>query len=92
MSAGQYLWTKITFSDGKVAYSVARQGINGSKGDKGDTGSVASCTGAGTGNAVTSIDINGSKVLTYHKDASFVKTAGLKYDSNNHSISLEIGR
>ena len=28
-SPGQYLWTKITFSDGKVAYSVARQGANG---------------------------------------------------------------
>ena len=32
---GNYLWTKTTFSDGKVAYGVARQGI---KGDTGDTG------------------------------------------------------
>lgn len=35
---GGYLWTKTTFSDGKVAYGVARQGANGGKGDKGDTG------------------------------------------------------
>ena len=36
---GKYLWTKTTFSDGKVAYGVAKQG---SKGDKGDTGIPAS--------------------------------------------------
>ena len=35
---GQYLWTKITYSDGSVAYSVARQGQNGATGPKGDTG------------------------------------------------------
>lgn len=29
VSAGNYLWTKVTYSDGKTAYSVARQGING---------------------------------------------------------------
>ena len=38
---GQYLWTKLTYSDGSVSYSVARQGhdgATGAKGDKGDTG------------------------------------------------------
>nr|UVX93133.1 MAG: hypothetical protein [Bacteriophage sp.] len=35
---GQYLWTKLTYSDGSVAYSVARQGQNGATGAKGDTG------------------------------------------------------
>lgn len=35
---GGYLWTKTTFSDGKEAYSVARQGANGSKGDTGPQG------------------------------------------------------
>lgn len=35
---GGYLWTKITFSDGKEAYSVARQGANGAKGDTGPQG------------------------------------------------------
>ena len=39
-NAGQYLWTKTTFSDGKIAYTVARQGSNGSNGLKGDTGST----------------------------------------------------
>ena len=29
VSAGYYLWTKITYSDNSVAYSVARQGNNG---------------------------------------------------------------
>lgn len=32
VDAGNYLWTKITFSDGKVSYSVARQGQNGQNG------------------------------------------------------------
>ena len=35
---GGYLWTKTTFSDGKIAYSVARQGANGAKGDTGPRG------------------------------------------------------
>lgn len=39
VAEGNYLWTKTTFSDGKVAYGVARQGV---KGDKGDTGTPAS--------------------------------------------------
>lgn len=29
VSAGNYLWTKVAYSDGKTAYSVARQGVNG---------------------------------------------------------------
>ena len=35
---GQYLWTKLTYSDGSVSYSVARQGQNGATGPKGDKG------------------------------------------------------
>ena len=35
VSAGSYLWTKTTFSDGKIGYGVARQGSNGAKGDAG---------------------------------------------------------
>lgn len=35
VSEGNYLWTQTTFSDNKIAYGVAKQGI---KGDKGDTG------------------------------------------------------
>lgn len=41
VSQGQYLWTKTTFSDGKVAYGIARQGADGAKGDTGATGSSA---------------------------------------------------
>ena len=59
---GGYLWTKTTFSDGKIAYSVARQGANGAKGDtgsqgpqgpKGDTGAAA-----GFGTPTATIDAN----------------------------------
>ena len=32
---GKFLWTKTAFSDGKTAYGVARQGINGSNGTDG---------------------------------------------------------
>ena len=32
VTEGNYLWTKTTFSDGKVAYGVARQGIDGDDG------------------------------------------------------------
>ena len=35
VAEGSYLWTKTTFSDNKVAYGVARQGIDGEKGDTG---------------------------------------------------------
>ena len=38
VAEGNYLWTKTTFSDSKVAYGVAKQGQKGDKGDKGDTG------------------------------------------------------
>jgi hypothetical protein len=45
-STGQFLWTKTTFSDGKVAYGVA---AHGAKGDKGATGA--------TGNGISSVTI-----------------------------------
>ena len=32
VAEGSYLWTKTTFSDGKIAYGVARQGIDGDDG------------------------------------------------------------
>ena len=38
VAQGQYLWTKTTFSDGKVAYGVARQGTDGNPGATGATG------------------------------------------------------
>ena len=38
---GNYLWTKTTFSDGKVAYGVAKQGTKGDKGNTGDKGADA---------------------------------------------------
>lgn len=40
VSQGQYLWTKTTFSDGKVAYGIARQGADGAKGDTGAQGAT----------------------------------------------------
>ncbi len=38
VAEGNYLWTKTTFSDSKVAYGVAKQGAKGDKGDTGATG------------------------------------------------------
>lgn len=52
-SAGQYLWTKIAFSDGKVAYTVARQGANGSNGSNGHDGAAA-----GFGSVTATVDAN----------------------------------
>ena len=70
-NAGQYLWTKTAFSDGKIAYTVARQGSNGSNGSKGDTGSTgptgptgsvgptgATGTAAGFGTVSATVDAN----------------------------------
>ena len=39
---GQYLWTKVTYSDNSVIYSVARQGVNGSPGSPGTSVTVRS--------------------------------------------------
>lgn len=41
VSEGNYLWTKTTFSDGKVAYGVAKQGQKGDKGNQGAAGADA---------------------------------------------------
>ena len=38
VSEGQYLWTKVTYSDNKVAYSVAKQGKSGTNGTNGKDG------------------------------------------------------
>ena len=38
VAEGNYLWTKTTFSDGKIAYGVAKQGQKGDKGDQGIQG------------------------------------------------------
>jgi hypothetical protein len=38
VAEGRYLWTKTTFSDGKIAYGVAKQGQKGDKGDQGVQG------------------------------------------------------
>ena len=35
VTAGQYLWTRTTFSDDSIAYGVARQGVDGTNGDAG---------------------------------------------------------
>lgn len=40
VAEGQYLWTKITFSNGSAAYSVARQGVNGATGPTGPRGEI----------------------------------------------------
>lgn len=34
--SGQYLWTRTTFSDGSIAYGVAKQGEKGDKGEDGN--------------------------------------------------------
>jgi len=38
VAQGQYLWTKVTYSDNKIAYSVARQGSDGRQGPQGPQG------------------------------------------------------
>ena len=62
VSAGQYLWTKITFSDGKIAYSVARQGSNGTNGTNGTTPTItASATvNNSTGTPSVTVTKNGT--------------------------------
>ena len=38
VAQGSYLWTRVTYSDGSKAYSVARQGANGTNGTNGTNG------------------------------------------------------
>lgn len=42
VSKGNYLWTKTTFSDGKIAYTMAYQGTDGAKGETGTSVTVSS--------------------------------------------------
>lgn len=44
VAEGNYLWTKTTFSDNKVAYGVAKQGAKGDKGDAGTNASLVDIT------------------------------------------------
>ena len=46
---GQYLWTKTTFSDGSVAYGVAKQGAKGATGATGAQGATGPQGPTGTG-------------------------------------------
>lgn len=59
---GGYLWTKTTFSDGKIAYSVARQGANGAKGNTGSQGPQGpkgeTGVAAGFGTPTATVDAN----------------------------------
>lgn len=41
VAQGNYLWTKVTYSDGNTAYSVARQGSNGTNGSSVTVSSTA---------------------------------------------------
>ena len=57
VSEGKYLWTKINFSNGSVAYAVSKQGVNGRAAtissvtaSTGAAGSKASVTNTGTAN------------------------------------------
>ena len=57
VSEGKYLWTKIAFSNGALAYAVSRQGVNGRAAtissvtaSTGAAGSNASVTNTGTAN------------------------------------------
>lgn len=41
VSEGSYLWTRVTYSDGKTAYSVAKQGVSGTNGSSVTVSGVA---------------------------------------------------
>lgn len=42
VAEGNYLWTRVTYSDGKIAYSVAKQGKSGTNGTDGTSVTVSS--------------------------------------------------
>lgn len=59
-SAGQYLWTQITFSDGKKAYTVARQGANGHDGAAAGFGTPTASITNTTGTPTVTVTASGS--------------------------------
>ncbi len=61
-STGQYLWTKTTFSDGKVAYGVAAHGSTGPQGPKGTDGKspTVALSKSGTVTTITVHNADGS--------------------------------
>ena len=89
---GQYLWTKLTYSDGSVAYSVARQGQNGvtgAKGDKGDPGAKGDKGDAGitvpiSGLFSLGVDDAGN-LVAYYSDAASTAPK-FEYDKSTGNV------
>lgn len=60
---GNYLWTKTTFSDGTIAYGVARQGEDGQQGIPGTSPIIEVEKEGGTA-TITITDVEGTKTIT----------------------------
>lgn len=59
VSAGQYLWTKLLFSTGQIAYTVAKQGSTGSTGTRGSRWSTGTAI---TGTSTTATIFSGTGI------------------------------
>lgn len=96
VAQGQFLWTKTTFSDGKVAYGVARQGTDGKPGGTGATGrgissishyyATTATQSAPSASSITSTTI---PAMSASKKYLWRKTVITYTDStNSHSVEL----
>lgn len=68
VSEGQYLWTKISFSDGSVAYSVAKQGAKGNTGPAAGFGTPTATVDANAGTPSVTVNASGpdtAKVFSF---------------------------
>lgn len=88
VSAGQYLWTKIAFSDGKIAYTVARQGINGTNGTT-PTITASASVDANTGTPSVTVTKSGTTAAPTFTFA-FKNLKGAKGDAGTNATTTVV--
>lgn len=80
VSGGNYLWTRITFSNNSIAYTVAKQGAKGNAGAAAGFGTPTATVDANVGTPSVTVSASGpdtAKVFTF----SFKNLKGVKGDT-----------
>ena len=86
VAEGSYLWTKTTFSDGNVAYGVAKQGVKGSAGINAITFQIYAPNGYLLSNEVESLTL---QTFAYDGSAAITSaTYAWSYQENDTWVAI----